>query len=121
MSYLENRLFKNMNHIKKQIEQKNSSNPYYDNQSIYYTHNEYDVFPYPNWFKGNVESHKPIIADREAGWIPKRPKPIISKDKHISPSHSVCFQTSCSIIYPCYSQDNNYLYNNKACISLNNQ
>lgn len=119
MSYLENRILKNVNHIKKQIEQKNSSNPYYVNQSIYSSRNEYDVFPYPNWYKGNAESHKPIVADREAGWIPKRSKPIIAKGDNIK--HDTCFQTACSIIYPCYSQDNNYLYNNKACISLNHQ
>jgi hypothetical protein len=119
MSYLENRMNKNKDFIKQQIDLKNSSNPYFVNQSIYNIRNEYDEFPYPKWFKGIAQLEKPIIADREAGWIPKRVKPIIKKD--IEEKYEHCFQTACSTIYPCYSQDNNYLYNNKACINLGHQ
>jgi hypothetical protein len=119
MSYLENRMNKNKDFIKQQIDLKNSSNPYFVNQSIYSIRNEYDEFPYPKWFKGIAESEKPIIADREAGWIPKRTKPIIKKE--VKENHEHCFQTACSTIYPCYSQDNSYLFNNKACINLGHQ
>jgi hypothetical protein len=41
MSYLENREKKNIDRIKKEIFLKNSSNPYYTNQTIYSINNEY--------------------------------------------------------------------------------
>ena len=81
MSYLEHREKKNIERIKKEIFLKNSNNPYYVNQTVYSVRNEYDQFPYPHWYKGVAESEKPIIADREAGWIPKRHKEPIKKEK----------------------------------------
>lgn len=119
MSYLQNRELKNIDFIKKQIVLKNSNNPYYVNQSIYSIRNEYDEFPYPKWFKGIAESEKPTIADREAGWIPKRFKEPIKQPTQ--PLPETCFQSACSTIYPCYAQDNSYLYLNKACINLLHQ
>jgi len=119
MSYLHNREKKNIDYINKQIILKNSNNPYYVNQSIYSVRNEYDEFPYPKWFKGIAESEKPIVADREAGWIPKRYKAPMKEPPH--PKPDTCFQSSCSTIYPCYAQDNSYLYLNKACINLLHQ
>ena len=119
MSYLQNREEKNIDHIKKQIVLKNSSNPYYVNQSIYTVRNEYDEFPYPRWYKGVAESVKPTIADREAGWIPKRIKAPIKQQPQ--PLPETCFQSACSVIYPCYAQDNSYLYLNKACVNLIHQ
>jgi hypothetical protein len=119
MSYLENREKKNIERIRKEIFLKNSNNPYYVNQTIYSIRNEYDQFPYPKWYKGVAESDKPIIADREAGWIPKRHKEIVKKEKDIPVE--MCFQSACSTIYPCYSQDNSYLYLNKACVNLMKQ
>jgi len=119
MSYLENREKKNIERIRKEIFLKNSNNPYYVNQTIYSIRNEYDQFPYPKWYKGVAESDKPIIADREAGWIPKRHKEIVKKEKDTPVE--MCFQSACSTIYPCYSQDNSYLYLNKACVNLMKQ
>ena len=81
MSYLQDREKKNIERIKKEIFLKNSNNPYYTNQTIYSINNEYDQFPYPHWYKGEVESDKPKIAEREAGWIPKRHKTPMVKEK----------------------------------------
>ena len=119
MSYLQNREKKNIERIKKEIFMKNSSNPYYTNKTIYSINNEYDQFPYPHWYKGDAESYKPMIAEREAGWIPKRHKEPIKKEKDTPPE--TCFQSPCSTVYPCYAQDNSYLYLNKACVNLLHQ
>ena len=120
MSYLQDRKKKNIDFLKKQIEQKNSSNPYYVNESIYSVRNEYDEFPYPYWYKGIAKSDTPIVADREAGWIPKRVKTEVKRDEP-EPKADSCFQAPCSTVYPCYAQDNNYLYLNKACVNLLHQ
>ena len=119
MSYLQNREKKNIERIKNEIFLKNSNNPYYVNQTIYSVRNEYDQFPYPHWYKGVAESDKPQIAEREAGWIPKRHKEPVKKEKDTP--IEMCFQSACSTIYPCYSQDNSYLYLNKACVNLMKQ
>jgi hypothetical protein len=119
MSYLEHREKKNIERIKNEIFLKNSNNPYYVNQTIYSVRNEYDQFPYPHWYKGKADSEKPIISDREAGWIPKRHKEPIKKEKE--EPLEMCFQSACSTIYPCYAQDNSYLYLNKACVNLTKQ
>ena len=106
-----------MDYIKKEIFNKNSSNIYYSNNVIYKVKNEYDIFPYPGWFKSDVKSHKPSVAEREAGWIPKRSQTKIQKYKDKEPS--VCFQSACSVVYPCYVQDNSYIYLNKVCYESN--
>jgi hypothetical protein len=119
MSYLENREKKNIERIKKEIFLKNNNNPYFVNQTIYSIRNEYDQFPYAGWYKGEAELDKPKIADREAGWIPKRYKEPIKKQDATLPE--TCFQSACSTVYPCYAQDNSYLYLNKACVNLMKQ
>lgn len=113
MSYLQFREKNNKDFIQQQIELKNSSNPYHVNQSIYHVRNEYDVFPYPNWYKGEASIDVPIVSEREAGWIPK--KIVINEKKYVEPHPPPCFQSACSTVYPCYAQDNSYLYLNKAC------
>jgi hypothetical protein len=117
MSYLQNRERKNIEYIKNQMFMKNSVNPYYVDQSIYSVRNEYDEFPYSGWFKGVASSETPKIADREAGWIPKRTK-IHEKKEPIERHSPGCFQSACSTVYPCYAQDNSYLYLNKACVLM---
>jgi hypothetical protein len=117
MSYLQNREEKNRKYIDEQIYMKNSSNPYHNSQHIYNIRNEYDSFPYPNWFKGIPESENPIISEREAGWIPKSKK--YENKKYQVDKPTTCFQSACSIIYPCYMQDNSYILLNKACIPEN--
>lgn len=103
-----------MDYIKKEIFNKNSSNIYYSNNVIYNVNNEYDTFPYPGWFKSDVKSDKPTVAEREAGWIPKRSQPKLHKNKDTK-APMVCFQSACSVIYPCYVQDNSYILLNKVC------
>lgn len=105
---------KNIKIIKEEIAKKNSNNPYRTGHVIYTVNTDYDIFPYNRWFKGDVQSSEPKIDEREAGWIPKRKQNLMPKQEP-TPLPTTCFQSPCSIVYPCYSNDNNYYLLNKAC------
>ena len=102
--------------IREEILKKNSSSPYFVENTIYSIQNDYDVFPYPRWFKGDVKSDKPKIAEREAGWTPKNKfTPKIPREEVKKPN--LCFQNPCSVVYPCYAPESNYISSNKVCIT----
>ena len=66
---------------------------------------DYDTFPYPRYWRGISESYNPIVSEREAGWRPRmdscyKIKPFIEE---VSPPN-ICFQSSCSTIYPCSTE-----------------
>lgn len=105
---------KNEKIIKEQITLKQMYEPTFVNNTVYSVNNDYDVFPYTRWYKGIASSDKPHVADREAGWIPKK---IVKKVKPAKPEESkMCFQAPCSVVYPCYAQDNLYISINKGCV-----
>lgn len=63
---------------------------------------DYDSFPYQRWFRGVPESSIPIVAEREAGWRPRRDKcykPDDTPQVKFYPKH--CFESGCSVVYPC--------------------
>ena len=106
----------NNKYIRQEILKKNNAyrKPYHVDNTIYVIQNDYDVFPYPRWFRGEVKSDKPIIAEREAGWVPKNTfKPKIPKEEVKAPT--TCFQNPCSVVYPCYAPESNYISSNKVC------
>ena len=106
----------NEKYIRNEILKKNSTNPYFVDNTIYMIYNDYDVVPYPRWFRGDVKSSKPYVADREAGWTPKNTfKPKIPKEEVKKPT--MCFQNPCSVVYPCYAPESNYISSNKVCIT----
>ena len=107
---------KNIHAIKAEITKKNYSTPYFvGSNAIYNVSNDYDEFPYPRWYKGEYKKSYPIVAEREAGWRPKNTYvPNIPRQEDVKPS--ICYQSPCSTIYPCYSQDNSYYMLNKACV-----
>jgi len=110
------------NIIRKEILLKNSDNPYFVENTIYNVNNDHDVFPYPRWYRGKPSDSSAYIAEREAGWVPK--KIIYSKkiDKTKIKNSTMCFQTACSVIYPCYTPESgNYLLSNRECIFNNFQ
>jgi hypothetical protein len=65
---------------------------------------DFDHFPYTRWWRGNIDSSRPIVAEREAGWrprqdacyqnMPNRPEPL--------PLVDWCFETPCSTVFPCH-------------------
>jgi hypothetical protein len=111
---------KNIDSVKMEIFYKNRNEPYIVEKSIYNVQNDMDVFPYPRWFQGVPTDDRPIVSEREAGWTPKnilhnRDKTEKKKDP-LKPAN-LCFQTACSVVYPCYAQDNSYIGINRACIN----
>jgi hypothetical protein len=113
----------NISYIRKEILKKNSDRPYFVENTIYSVNNDYDVFPYPRWYRGKPGDQSAYIAEREAGWIPKNVihyNKKTDKVKNQIKNSSMCFQTACSVIYPCYAPDSgNYLLSNKECIFNN--
>lgn len=110
---------KNIDAVKREIFYKNNNEPYIVEHSIYSVQNEMDIFPYPRWFQGVPTNDKPIISEREAGWSPKNTDHIkkqLKKKDMLKPAN-LCFQTGCSVVYPCYTQDTAYIGINKACIN----
>jgi hypothetical protein len=64
---------------------------------------DYDVFPYPRWFRGEYKNSNPVIAEREAGYRPLQPNCYQTKQNIVNekyPNH--CFESACSTVYPCY-------------------
>ncbi len=105
---------KNEKIIREQIVKKQLYEPSFVDNTIYSINNDYDVFPYTRWYKGIANSDKPHVAEREAGWIPKK---IRKQEKPKKPDEiNLCFQAPCSVVYPCYSQDNLYISINKGCV-----
>ena len=110
---------KNIDSVKMEIFYKNNIDPYIVDNSIYNVQNDMDVFPYPRWIQGIPTNDKPIVSEREAGWTPKNTNYInknLKKKEHLKPAN-LCFQSACSVVYPCYSQDSAYIGINKACIN----
>ena len=105
----------NVKNIREEILRKNSSfKPYKVDHTIYGVNTDYDEFPYPRWFKGHVKSDYPVITEREAGWVPKRTMKAKLPKEEIKPLNT-CFQNACSIVYPCYAPESNYISSNKVC------
>ena len=111
---------KNIDAVKIEIFYKNNNEPYIVDYSIYNVQNDMDVFPYPRWFQGVPTDDRPIISEREAGWTPKNilyhHKNKEKKKEHLKPAN-LCFQSPCSVVYPCYVQDTAYIGINKACVN----
>ncbi len=98
----------NYKNIQEQIKQKKGYSPYYaDITSGSLVLTDFDVFPYPRWWRGKAKSDLPIIAEREAGWRPRHDdcyKDI--KDSREIKIKDICFQPACSTVYPCHLNSN---------------
>jgi hypothetical protein len=111
------RVKRNKEIILQEIMNKNTHKPYFPGKLIYSVENDYDTFPYPRWFKGVPTEDRPIISEREAGWVPKKINKTIRPKKSEFKTPNLCFQTPCSTVYPCYAQDSSYISSNKACVN----
>jgi hypothetical protein len=118
---------KNVANVRRQIALKQGSEPYWSTESMAKNANtDYDVFPYIRWFRGNYKSHKPIVAEREAGYRKREDNCYrVSTPTKVGenyPDH--CFETPCSTVFPCYpkyaksiqDRDELNVFINKACI-----
>ena len=96
----------NIASVRKQIYEKTGSVPYYATiNTSEYVINDMDHFPYTRFFRGLYKSPDPVVLEREAGWRPVnnlcyRANNYIKEDPY--PNH--CFESSCSVVYPCYPE-----------------
>ena len=117
----------NVNHVREQIAKKSGFLPYLaTKKEASNIITDYDVFPYPRYFRGVPTSSVPIVAEREAGWRPRHDDcyKVLQPPNEINyPNH--CYEAACSTVYPCYPEyltkyADKELLNvilNKACIS----
>lgn len=106
---------RNVKYIREEILKKNTSEPYYAGNTIYCVNTDFDTFPYPRWFQSEVKSDRARVAEREAGWAPRKSKPKMPKEEEKKPN--TCWQTPCSTVFPCYNPEGNYISSNKLCAS----
>lgn len=102
----------NVKNVREQIALKKGHKPYLATSN----HSEqvltdYDTFPYPRWFRGEPESSRPVVAEREAGWRPRRDSCYkvlhpVNHGPRFYPNH--CFQNACSTVVPCHQQSLKY-------------
>ena len=83
-----------------------------------------DNFPYQRFYRGQPESPNPIVFNREAGWREVKNNCYNVEDpttKNIKNTHAHCFETGCSVVYPCYpSFFQKYADRDAFNVSLNN-
>ena len=81
----------NINSIREQIKRKKGDKPYFATQKeAMSVTTDYDVFPYPRYFRGVATSSEPIVAEREAGY----------RDRHDNcyvPNPTIDFQPPCVV------------------------
>lgn len=97
----------NVMNINTQINKKKGFEPYYATiEHSVQVLTDYDVFPYPRWYRGIPTSSEPIVAEREAGWRIRHDDyyhPVCEPETPIPyPNH--CFQGPCSLVLPCYEK-----------------
>lgn len=98
----------NIEKIREQIKRKKSDKPYIASSDLVsQIITDYDVFPYPRYFRGVYSSHCPVVAEREAGFRPRhdncyKGKLPLEKDDKVN----LCFQPACNTIFPCFSNIN---------------
>jgi hypothetical protein len=64
---------------------------------------DYDELPYRRWYRGIPEVNIPIVAEREAGYRPLI-KNIYITEKSEPEKINHCFESACSVVYPCYPE-----------------
>ena len=108
----------NIDFIQNLIQRDHSSQPYFPSTTNVIT--DYDTFPYPRWFRGIATESRPIVAEREAGWRPRRDNCYKTQSNAIStkPRH-LCFESACSTVFPCKPKDTTE-YSNYLDLSIEN-
>ena len=77
---------------------------YATNETVGKTSTDFDNFPYDRWYRGQYTNSHPVVIEREAGY--RFVENNCYKDKTVYkkeyPEH--CFETACSVVYPCYPE-----------------
>lgn len=95
----------NMRNIEYEINRKKyNTEPYYaTKRNVVQVITDYDELPYKRWYREIPEINVPIIAEREAGYRPLI-KNIYIENKTEPEKINHCFESACSIVYPCYPE-----------------
>jgi hypothetical protein len=111
----------NVDNIRKQINQAKQGK-YTTSNEVKQIITDYDVFPYPRWYRNEYALSQPIIAEREAGYRPREDQCYSVNNvivQYQEPNH--CFESACSTVYPCYPEYLAKLSDRKAMNVLLNQ
>ena len=94
----------NVNHIQAQIKSKQNYKPFLaTTKDSVGAITDYDVFPYTRYFRGQILSTEPIVAEREAGWRIRRDwcyNPMVKNVSVGNPIANISFQMPDSTIIP---------------------
>ena len=125
-TYINNR---NVENVRRMIKQKEDcSKPFYAtacNTSSVIT--DFDVFPYPRFFRGRYDSDKPIVMEREAGYRNRRDecyRTVQCKGDDLKEYPNHCFEVACSTVFPCNPKDTIHsplvyeLYPYNSCVNI---
>jgi hypothetical protein len=95
----------NMTNIQYQIQRKKyNETPYFATKTNgKQVVTDYDELPYRRWYRGIPEVNIPIVAEREAGYRPLI-KNIYITEKSEPEKINHCFESACSVVYPCYPE-----------------
>ena len=107
LNYSQNRTTDNVKFVRQQIQRKLNYNlPYYAsgvlvNNAI----TDLDHFPYTRYYRGVYYEDKPVVFEREAGFRNRHDLAYTPyKFTLPTPPPSNCWESACSIVYPCYPQ-----------------
>lgn len=91
--------------VRKQISLKQGCDPFFatinDAESVI---TDMDHFPYTRFFRGVYYSSDPVVLEREAGWRPQNNQCYKYGCAGEGPYPNHCFESACSVVYPCYPQ-----------------
>lgn len=94
----------NVENVRYLINKKKGNKPFFatiDDTSAVLT--DMDHFPYTRFFRGEFESDRPIVFEREAGWRPTENNCYKNQDPIKPLNHNnICYESACSTVYPCY-------------------
>jgi hypothetical protein len=99
---------KNIDAIREQIRYKNNYNlPYYPTR--YHAESvltDQDHFPYKRYFRGVYNESRPVIIEREAGFMPLHNDCYRDMSEPTIVQQKYCWQYPCSTVYPCSPPEN---------------
>lgn len=108
--------------VRREILNKNqTSRTYYaTGNTIKKVETDFDNFPYNRWYRGKYQVSEPVIIERETGYRPieKCEIPYHEEESTVAlPNH--CFESACSVVYPCYGGNKEINYKEKKVVIKN--
>lgn len=98
--------YMNVKSVRSQILDKQNSEPYHatmeDATSVL---TDMDHFPYTRYYRGDAKTSCPVAFEREAGWRPVHNSCYnVNRVDVPEPYPNHCWESGCSVVYPCYPE-----------------